>query len=112
MYIEAKWLTNNLNRKCIETHLRVSTFSKIFRDYTLDPLLQRVEGLREGDSWERKVREERGGEENVQSKQNLRMQQLENARQKIRKDQETEYLYLHNIRETKPPAIAAKLSSS
>jgi predicted transcriptional regulator len=41
----------NLNRKCTETHLRASTFSKIFRGE--DPFLQRVEGMREGDSWER-----------------------------------------------------------
>jgi hypothetical protein len=59
----------NLNRKCTETHLRASTFSKIFR--ARDPFLQRVEGMREGDSWERRVREGRGEEGIVQSKQNL-----------------------------------------
>jgi hypothetical protein len=59
----------NLNPKCTETHLRASTFSKIFRGG--DPFLQRVEGMRKSDSWERRVREGRGEEENVQSKQNL-----------------------------------------
>jgi hypothetical protein len=29
--------------------------------------------MREGDSWERRVREGRGGEGNVQSKENLRI---------------------------------------
>ena len=28
--------------------------------YTLDPFLQRVEGMREGESWEMRVKEERG----------------------------------------------------
>jgi hypothetical protein len=59
----------NLNRKCTQTHLRASTFSKISRGR--DPFLQRVEGMREGDSWERRVTEGRGEEGNMQSKQNL-----------------------------------------
>jgi hypothetical protein len=44
-------------------------FEKIFRDD--NPYLQRVEGMREGDSWERRVREGRREEGNVRSKENL-----------------------------------------
>jgi hypothetical protein len=52
----------DLNRKCTETHLRESTFSKIFRGYTPGPLFTAGIGNEEGESWERKVREGRGRE--------------------------------------------------
>jgi hypothetical protein len=54
----------DLNRKCTETHLRASTFSKIFRGYTPDPFFTAGRG-NDGDSWERRVREGREGEGNV-----------------------------------------------
>jgi hypothetical protein len=62
------WTENAL--KFTYAHLHFQKFSGVLPP---DPSLQQVEGMREGDSWERRLREGRESEGNVQSKQNLRI---------------------------------------